>query len=294
VLDPPLLTNVTDEFEQHRSRLRAVAYRLLGSLSEADDAVQETWLRLNRTDADEIDNLGAWLTTVVARVSLNMIRSRRARREEPFDDLRLPEPILDRADGVDPEHEVLLADAVGLALFVVLETLSPPERLAFVLHDMFAVPFDEIGSIVDRSPDAARQLASRARRRVRGAAPDPDADPAAQRQVVEAFLAAAHNGDFEALLEVLDPDIVLRVDGGAGTWREVHGAAQVSRRAVAFRRRGVDIRLALVNGAPGGVSLLDGTPIAVVGLTVRGGRITEMNILSDLERLARVDLTVLD
>jgi RNA polymerase sigma-70 factor, ECF subfamily len=294
VLDPPLLTNVTDEFEEHRSRLRAVAYRLLGSLSEADDAVQETWLRLNRTDADEIDNLGAWLTTVVARVSLNMIRSRRARREEPFDDLHLPEPILDSADGVDPEHEVLLADAVGLALFVVLETLSPPERLAFVLHDMFAVPFDEIGSIVDRSPDAARQLASRARRRVRGAAPDPDADPAAQRRVVEAFLAAAHNGDFEALLEVLDPDIVLRVDGGGGTWREVHGAAQVSRRAVAFRRRGVDIRLALVNGAAGGVSLLDGKPIAVVGLTVRGGRVTEMNILSDPERLARVDLTVLD
>jgi len=285
---------LADRFEEHRSRLRAVAYRLLGSLTEADDAVQETWLRLSRTDASEIDNLGAWLTTVVARVSLNMLRTRSTRREEPLDDMRLPDPILDRVDGIDPEHEALLADAVGLALLVVLETLSPPERLAFVLHDMFAVPFDEIGMIVDRSPDAARQLASRARRRVRGAEPDPDADPAAQREVVEAFLAAAREGDFDALLEVLDPEIVLRVDGGTGTLREVHGAANVGRRAIGFHRLGLDIRLGLVNGAVGGVSMRNGKPFAVMGIIVRDGRIVEMDILSDSDRLARLDLTVLD
>jgi RNA polymerase sigma-70 factor, ECF subfamily len=291
-------TNVTDQladrFEEHRGRLRAVAYRLLGSLSEADDAVQDTWLRLSRTDADEIDNLGAWLTTVVARVSLNMLRSRSTRREEPLDDLRMPDPIIDRADGIDPEHEALLADAVGLALLVVLETLSPPERLAFVLHDMFAVPFDEIGSIVDRSPDAARQLASRARRRVRGAAPDPDADPAAEREVVDAFLVAAREGDFDALLAVLDPDIVLRADLGPGVFQEVRGAAKVGRRAIAYHSMGLDLRRALVNGGAGGVSLRDGKPFAVMGITIRGGRIVEMNILSDPERLARLDLTVLD
>jgi RNA polymerase sigma-70 factor (ECF subfamily) len=288
------LTNVTDQFEEHRSRLRAVAYRLLGSLSEADDAVQETWLRLNRTRADEIDNLGAWLTTVVARVSLNMIRSRRARREELVDEMRLPEPILDRADGVDPEHEALLADAVGLALLVVLQTLSPPERLAFVLHDMFSVPFDEIGSIVDRSPDAARQLASRARRRVRGAAPEPDTDPAAQREVVDAFLAAAREGDFDALLEVLDPDIVLRADFGPGVFQEIHGAEKVGRRALAYHSMGLDIRFGLVNGGPGGISFRDGKPFALMGITISGGRIVEMDILSDPERLAQLDLTILD
>jgi len=266
---------------------------MLGSLSEADDAVQETWLRLSRTDVDEIDNLGAWLTTVVARVSLNILRSRNTRREEPLD-LRMPEPIVDRADGIHPEHEALLADAIGLALLVVLETLSPPERLAFVLHDMFAVPFDEIGEIVDRSPDAARQLASRARRRVRGAAPDPDADPAAQREVVDAFLAASREGDFGALLEVLDPDVVLRVDAGAGTFQEVRGAEAVGQRAIVFERLGLDVRLALINGAVGGVSFRDGRPFGVVGMTVRGGRVVEMNILSDPERLARLDLTVLD
>jgi RNA polymerase sigma factor (sigma-70 family) len=289
-----LLTNVTDQFEEHRSRLRAVAYRLLGSLSEADDAVQETWLRLNRTDAGEIDNLGAWLTTVVARVSLNMLRSRSTRREEPLDDMRIPDPILDRPDGIDPEHEALLADAIGLALLVVLDTLSPPERLAFVLHDMFSVPFDEIGEIVDRSPDAARQLASRARRRVRGASPDPDTDPSAEREVVAAFLAAAREGDFDALLAVLDPDIVLRADLGGGTLQEVRGATKVGRRALAYHSMGLDIRHALVNGGAGGVSLRDGKPFAVMGITIRGGRIVEMNILSDPERLARLDLTVLD
>src|SRR3954447_20483781 len=201
-------------FEEHRTRLRAVAYRMLGSLSEADDAVQETWLRLNRVDADEVENLGGWLTTVVARASLTMLRSRRSQREEPLD-VRMPEPIVDRADGTDPEHEALLADSVGLALLVVLETLNPAERLAFVLHDMFAVPFDEIAPIVDRSPEAARQLASRARRRVQGerVVPDPDLDR--QREVVDAFLAASRAGDFDALVAVLDPDVVLRADRGA-------------------------------------------------------------------------------
>src|SRR5512133_3107465 len=204
---------LAERFEERRTRLRAVAYRMLGSLSEADDAVQEAWLRLNRTDADAIENLDAWLTTVVARVSLNMLRARKTRREEPIE-AQLPEPILDRADGINPEHEALLADSVGLALLVVLETLSPPERLAFVLHDMFAVPFDEIAPIVDASPEAARQLASRARRRVRADKTVPDADIDTQRRVVYAFLAASREGDFEALLEVLDPDVVLRADLG--------------------------------------------------------------------------------
>src|ERR687894_2819380 len=224
---------LAQQFEEHRTRLRAVAYRMLGSLSEADDAVQETWLRLSRIDSDEVENLGGWLTTVVARVSLNILRSRRSRREEPFD-VRMPEPIVDRADGTDPEHEALLADSVGLALLVVLETLNPAERLSFVLHDMFAVPFDEIAPIVDRSPEAARQLASRARRRVRGERAVPDADLETQREVVDAFLAAAREGDFEALLEVLDPDVVLRTDRGAGAVtgsRVIRGAANVARRA---------------------------------------------------------------
>src|SRR5438445_4765615 len=201
------------EFEQHRAHLRAVAYRILGSLSEADDAVQDVWLRLSRADTSEVENLGGWLTTVVARVAPNKLRARNTRRELPLD-VHVPDPIIDPADGTDPEHEALLADSVGLALLVVLETLTPPERLAFVLHDMFALPFEEIATILERSPEAARQLASRARRRVRGAAPVPDADLTAQWEVVEAFLAAARNGDFEALVAVLDPDVVLRADGG--------------------------------------------------------------------------------
>src|ERR687893_2266400 len=224
---------LAQQFEEHRTRLRAVAYRMLGSLSEADDAVQETWLRLSRIDSDEVENLGAWLTTVVARVSLNILRSRRSRREEPFD-VRMPEPIIDPADGTHPEHEALLADSVGLALLVVLETLNPAERLAFVLHDMFAVLFDGIAPIVDRSPEAARQLASRARRRVQGENAIPDADLDTQREVVDAFLAAAREGDFEGLLEVLDPDVVLRADRGAvaiGTAHVVRGAANVARQA---------------------------------------------------------------
>ena len=281
-------------FEEHRGRLRAVAYRMLGSLSEADDAVQETWLRLSRSNTSDIDNLGAWLTTVTARVSLNMLRSRNTRREEPLG-VRLPEPIVDSADGVDPEHEALLADSVGLALLVVLETLNPAERLAFVLHDMFAVPFDDIAPIVGRSPDAARQLASRARRRVRGATPAPDADRAAQREVVDAFLAAARDGDFDALVAVLHPDVVLRADlGPAGGSREVRGAEQVAGQAMGYSRLGLVARPALINGVAGVVSLLDGRPFSVGAITVRGGRIVEVDILADPERLARLDLTVLD
>ena len=287
---------LAEQFEEHRTRLRAVAYRMLGSLSEADDAVQETWLRLSRVDADEVENLGGWLTTVVARVSLNVLRSRRSRREEPLDG-RMPEPIVDRADGTNPEHEALLADSVGLALLVVLETLNPAERLAFVLHDMFAVPFDEIAPIVDRSPEAARQLASRARRRVQGERAIPDADLDTQREVLDAFLAAARGGDFEALLEVLDPDMVLRADTGPDTReasRIVRGAANVARQALAFSRLDVEVRPALINGAPGTVSFRDGRPFAIAGFTIRNRRVVEMDILADPERLDRLDLTILN
>jgi len=287
---------LAEQFEEHRTRLRAVAYRMLGSLSEADDAVQETWLRLSRVDADEVENLGGWLTTVVARVSLNVLRSRRSRREEPLD-VRVPEPIVDRADGTDPEHEALLADSVGLALLVVLETLNPAERLAFVLHDMFAVPFDEIAPIVDRSPEAARQLASRARRRVQGERAIPDADLDTQREVLDAFLAAARGGDFEALLEVLDPDMVLRADTGPDAReasRIVRGAANVARQALAFSRLDVEVRPALINGAPGTVSFRDGRPFAIAGFTIRNRRVVEMDILADPERLDRLDLTILN
>jgi RNA polymerase sigma-70 factor (ECF subfamily) len=285
---------LAERFEENRTRLRAVAYRMLGSLSEADDAVQEAWLRVSRSDTDEVENLGGWLTTIVARVSLNMLRSRRSRREEALD-VRVPEPIIDRADGTDPEHEALLADSVGLALLVVLETLSPPERLAFVLHDMFAVPFDEIAPIVDRSPDAARQLASRARRRVQGERTVPDADLHSQREVVDAFRAAAREGNFEALVELLDPDAVLRADEGAvGGSRIVRGAATIARQAMAFSRLDLDIRPAIVNGAAGTVTLRDGEPFAIAGFTVRNRRIVEMDILADPERLRQIDLTILD
>jgi RNA polymerase sigma-70 factor (ECF subfamily) len=267
---------------------------MLGSLSEADDAVQEAWLRLNRTDADAVDNLGGWLTTVVARVSLNMLRSRRVRAEEPLG-VHVPDPIVDRADGTDPEHEVLLADSVGLALLVVLQTLSPAERLAFVLHDMFAVPFDEIAAMVDRSPEAARQLASRARRRVRGGQATPDADPQTQRAVVDAFHAAAREGNFEALLEVLDPDVVLRADlGSLGGSRVVRGAAAVAGQAQLYSQMGLVPRPALVNGVPGIVSLRDGEPFSVGAFTVRGRRIVAIDILADPERLRGLDLSALD
>jgi len=266
---------------------------MLGSLSEADDAVQEAWLRLNRTDAKGVDNLGAWLTTVVARISLNMLRSRRARREQPHDGL--PDLVIDRADGMDPEHEALLADSVGLALLVVLEELSPPERLAFVLHDIFAVPFDEIAPIVDRSPEAARQLASRARRRVRAERTVPDADIEGQREVVDAFMAAAREGDFDRLVAVLDPDVVLRQDfGRAGDPRTIHGAETVARQALSYSQIGLDIRPALVNGAAGAVAFLNGEPFSIGAVTVRNGRIVEFDFLADRERLRELDLTMLD
>jgi RNA polymerase sigma factor (sigma-70 family) len=283
------------QFEDNRTHLRAVAYRMLGSVSEADDAVQESWLRLSRSDASDIDNMRAWLTTVVARVSLDMLRSRRSRREEPLGP-HVPEPIVSREDEVDPEHEVLLGDSVGLALLVVLETLSPVERLAFVLHDMFGVPFDEIAPIVDRSPAAARQLASRGRRRVRGAAPVPDADLARQREVVEAYLAAARDGDFEALLEVLDPDVVLRADRGAlrpDQSREVRGAQAVAAEALRFVQLARFAHPVLVNGTAGYVVAPQGRPFAVIGVTVAHGRIAEIDILADPARVRDLDLTFL-
>jgi len=284
---------LAERFEEHRTRLRAVGYRMLGSFSEADDAVQEAWLRLNRTDAREVDNLGAWLTTVVARISLNMLRSRKTRREEPLAG-RLPDPLVDRVDGIDPEHEVLLADSVGLALLVVLETLSPPERLAFVLHDIFGVPFDEIAPIVDRSPEAARQLASRARRRVRAERAVPDGDLDAQWEVVEAFLAASHDGDFDRLVAVLDPDVVVRSDFGRGGRRETRGAAAVARQALGYARMGLDLRPALINGTPGAVAYRDGEPFSIGALTIRNGKIGELDFLNDPDRLRQVDLTILD
>ena len=286
---------LAERFQEHRPRLRAVAYRMLGSTSEADDAVQEGWVRLSRSNAGEIDNLEAWLVTVVGRVALNMLRSRKTRREEPLDAHLLPDPIVDRADGIDPEHEALLADSVGLALLVVLETLTPAERLAYVLHDMFSVTYDEIGAILDRSPEAARQLASRGRRRIRGANTTPDTDAAAQQVVVEAFLAAARDGDFDALVAVLDPDIVVRGDWGNGTIVEVRGTENVARRAMtASQRDGLVVRPALINGAAGWVSLLDGEVYAIAALTLHNGRITTMDILLDPARLARLDLTDFD
>jgi RNA polymerase sigma-70 factor (ECF subfamily) len=285
---------LAERFEEERPRLRGVAYRMLGSLSEADDAVQEAWLRLSRTDATDIDNLGGWLTTVVARVSLNALRSRKVRREQPID-VHVPDPIIDPADGTDPEHEALLADSVGLALLVVLETLSPSERLAFVLHDIFAVPFDEIAPIVDRSPEATRQLASRARRRVRGENTVPDADLDTQRRVVDAFYAATRDGDFEALLELLDPDVVVRADfGPAGGSRMVRGARLAAGQALFYSRLGLDMRPALVNGVAGGVAIRDGEPFAVGSVIVRGGKIVAMDFLADPERLRQIDLTILD
>ena len=286
---------LAEQFEEHRTHLRAVAYRMLGSTGEADDAVQEAWLRLSRSDAGEIDNLRAWLTTVVARVCLNYLRSRKTRREDPIDDVHVPEPIIDSAHGTHPEHEALLADSVGLALLVVLETLSPAERLAFVLHDMFALPFDEIAPIVDRSPEATRQLASRARRRIQGEAPRPDADVAEQRRVVDAFFAASRDGDFEALVAVLDPDVVLKSDGGPlRPSHAVRGAREVASRAFTFRQFAPHVRPALVNGAAGVVVMPEGEPFAVMGFIVRGGRIVEIDALADPERLRDLDLTLLD
>ncbi len=284
---------LAQRFEEHRTHLRAVAYRMLGSLSEADDAVQEAWLRLSRTDARRLENLGAWLTTVVARISLNMLRSRKARREDPISG-GLPDLLVDRTDGLDPEHEALLADSVGLALLVVLETLTPSERLAFVLHDIFAVPFEEIGPIVDRSPAAARQLASRARRRVRAERTVPDAGLETQRKVIDAFLAAARDGDFDRLVSVLDPDVVARQDFGPARRQEIRGAEAVARQALSYAQMGLEIRPALINGVAGAVGFLYGQPFSIGAVTVRSGRIVELDFLADPERLKQVDLTMLD
>ncbi|HTE86703.1 MAG TPA: sigma-70 family RNA polymerase sigma factor [Dehalococcoidia bacterium] len=284
---------LAERFEETRSRLRAVAYRMLGSLSEADDAVQESWLHLSRSDTSGVENLDGWLTTVVARVCLDMLRSRRSRREEPLD-AQLQEPIVRREDATDPEHEALLADSVGLALLVVLETLAPAERLAFVLHDMFDVPFDEIAPVVGRSPAAATQLASRARRRVRGAAAVPDADVTLQREVVGAFLAASRDGEFDALLALLDPQVVLRADGESvrlGASSEVRGAPAV---ADTFKGRALAAQPALVNGAAAAVWAPGGRPRVVIAFTITRGKIAEIELLADPARLRELDPVVLN
>jgi len=284
---------LADRFEAQRGHLRAVAYRMLGSLSEADDAVQEAWLRLSRSDTSEVANLGGWLTTVVARVCLNMLQSRRSRREEPLDG-HAPDPVASRGNESDPEQQALLADSVGLALLVVLDALTPAERLAFVLHDMFAVPFEEIAPIVERTPAATRQLASRARRRVQGKDTVPETDPGRQRQVVEAFLAASRGGDFDALLAILDPDVVLRADNAAvrmGASGEVRGARAV---AGTFSGRAQAARLALVNGAPAAVWAVDGKPRMVFTFTIIQGGIVAIDMVADREHLSELDLTMLD
>jgi RNA polymerase sigma-70 factor (ECF subfamily) len=286
-------------FEEHRGRLRAVAYRMLGSLPEAEDAVQETWLKLSRTDADDIRNLGGWLTTVVGRICLDLLRSRAARREdlidETFAETFVPDPLISPLTDLDPEEEVLHADSVGLALLVVLETLEPAERLTFVLHDMFAVPFDDIAPIVERSSAATRQLASRARRRVQGARPSTDPDLVRQREIVEAFLAAAREGDFDALVALLHPDVALRADSGAlvrgaAASKAVCGARAVAEQALMFAPFARFARLALVNGSVGVVNAPEGQLLSVMGVTVADGRITEVYILSDPDRLGRLDL----
>ncbi|HTM31442.1 MAG TPA: RNA polymerase sigma factor SigJ [Vicinamibacterales bacterium] len=291
----PTPEQLAGEFEQHRAHLRAVAYRMLGSAAEAEDAVQEGWIRLGRTDVSGVENLRAWLTTVVARVCLDMLRARTSRREDPLD-THVPDPVIARADD-HPESQAEQADSVGLALLVVLETLEPAERLAFVLHDVFGMTFDEIAPIVDRSSVAARQLASRARRRVQGRAPKPEPNLREQREVVDAFLAAAREGDFEGLVAVLDPDIVLRADAGAlaGMSRVVRGAEAVAAQAATFSRSGISSRLVLVNGQLGFLSRrADGRVFSVMGLTIAGGKIVEMNILADPERLSRLDLSAID
>jgi RNA polymerase sigma factor (sigma-70 family) len=288
---------LAERFEENRRHLRAVAYRMLGSLSEAEDAVQEAWLRLGRSDASAIENLRGWLTTVVARVCLDMLRSRKSRSEVSLGP-HVPEPILSREDRRNPEHEAVLCDSVGFALLVVLETLAPLERVAFVLHDMFAIPFDEIAPIVGRSLTASRQLASRARRRVQESANFPDGDLTRQREVVDAFLVAARGGDFDALLAMLDPDIVLRADRGAvppDASKEIRGARTVAERAVLFARLVELVKPALVNGAAGIVSWLpDGQPFSVMGFTIRDDKIVEIDVLGDPTRLRRLDLSVLN
>jgi RNA polymerase sigma factor (sigma-70 family) len=285
---------LAQRFEENRYHLRAVAYRMLGSLSEADDAVQEAWLRLDRSDPSNIENLGGWLTTVIGRVCLDILRSRRSRREDSLD-AHIPDRILSLEHGIDPERQALLADSVGLALLVVLETLTPSERLAFVLHDMFAVPFGEIASIVGCSPVAARQVASRARRRLQGAAPVPSADLNEQREVVDAFLAAVRRGDFDALVAVLDPQVTLRADRGPGASKVIRGARAVAEQAVMFSRLAESVRTVLVNGVAGIVSWLpNGQLFSVMAFVVKSGKIMEIDVLGDPVRLQRLDLTLLN
>ena len=284
---------LAEQFEENRAHLKAVAYRMLGSISEAEDAVQETWLRLSRSDTSSVENLGGWLTTVVGRVCLDMLRSRRSRRDGPLG-VQVPDRIVSHGDGIDPEREALLADSVGLALLVVLDTLNPAERLAFVLHDMFGVPFEEIAPIVGRSPSAARQLASRARRRVQGATNVPDTDLTRQREVVDAFLAAARGGDFDALVAMLDPDVVLRADLSAAHAvgsREVRGGPAVARTAAKGRARAA--RPALVNGTVGVVVAPRGRLLMVLAFTIRGQNIVEIDAIADPARLSRLDVVLL-
>jgi RNA polymerase sigma factor (sigma-70 family) len=276
-------------FEDHRTHLLAVGYRMLGSFSDADDAIQETWLRLSRSDADSLTNLGGWLTTVMGRVCLDMLRSRKVRREDSIDDQQLPDPIVSAVEGTNPEHEALLGDSVGLALLVVLDTLTPAERLAFVLHDMFAVPFEEVATVVGKTTATTRQLASRARRRVQDSTPVPDPDLARQREVVDAFLAASRGGDFDALVAVLDPDVVLRADTGVGILKVVRGAEAVSAQALSFARFALSSVPALVNGTVGMVNAPDGRLQSVMAVTITNGRIVEIHILADRPRLERLE-----
>jgi RNA polymerase sigma-70 factor (ECF subfamily) len=284
---------LTEQFESHRSRLRAVAYRMLGSISASDDAVQETWLRLNRADTREVQNLAGWLTTVVGRVCLNMLRTRESHREYQFG-VHMPDPVVSRPGGVDPEQEFLLADAVGLALLVVLDSLTPAERLAFVLHDMFGVPFDEIAVIVERAPAAVRQLASRARRRVQQQAPPPDPDLVRQRIAVDAFFAASRAGDFTALVAVLDPDMVLRSDGGQGrpfASMVLNGSSVVAGQAITFGRLAPFVQPALVNGTAGAVVAPRGEVISIMAFIVRDDKIISIDVLADPIRLRQLDMT---
>lgn len=290
---------LAEQFEEHRARLRGIAYRMLGSQNEADDALQEAWLRIIRSDTGNVINLGAWLTTVVAHTCLDMLRSRKSRREEPLD-THVPDPIISPADALDPEQEVLLAESIGLALLVVLDTLNPAERLAFVLHDLFAVPFEEIAAILGRSVESTRQLASRARRRVRGANPASDGDQERQREVVDAFFAATRSGDFEALVAVLDPEVVMRVDGGLvrrGDSVVVRGAQAVARQLNGFVKRSArptaTIRPALVNGTPGGIVVADRQPLTALSFSFRNGKIAAIDILADSTRLEGVDPAIL-
>jgi len=286
---------LAERFEANRSHLRGVAFRMLGSLIEADDAVQDAWIRLSRTDTSDVDNLRAWLTTVVGRVCLNMLRSRKTRREASLE-IHLPDPIVSPEEGMDPEQEALLGDSIGLAMLVVLDSLAPAERVAFVLHDVFAVPFDEIAPMLERSPAAVRQLASRARRRVQGQAPVPDPDLARQREVVDAFFAAARDGDFDALVAVLDPDVVLRADGGTARTRPtvlLRGAQTVASQAKLATKFAAFVRPALINGTAGAVVVAGKRVFSIMGFTVTNGKIVTIDVLYDPERLEDVDITML-